>query len=242
MSVSDKDRKLLWAHSGGRCAICRRLLTAHPTSHDLAAVIGEECHIAARSPTGSRAGELPHGAGVDSYDNLVLLCGSDHKRVDDQPGTFTVEHLRQLKADHEKWVAQRLDDSQPLQWQIIDDSAKPVRLELIESGQQLWNIMAESMSSTVDYPDAAAPEQTGAIADLLAQLEVVEIRDVLNMGDIVRYQAELTEHINYVRDVDLALYVGVRAQQIDVGGQRSPWSLTILRFFLAGDQALRVGA
>jgi hypothetical protein len=38
------------------------------------------------------------------YDNLILLCSIDHKRVDDQPEHFTIERLKSIKLDHEAWV------------------------------------------------------------------------------------------------------------------------------------------
>lgn len=107
MSLSDKDRKILWGRSGNRCALCRRLLVAQRTSVDEDAVVGDEAHIAARSPGGPRYGEgVP--AAVDGYENLILLCRVDHKMVDDQPMHYTATRLRKIKAEHEAWVEQAL--------------------------------------------------------------------------------------------------------------------------------------
>jgi hypothetical protein len=50
---------------------------------------------------GPRAGYV---SAVDAYDNLILLCSRDHKKVDDQVGYYTVERLREMKATHERWV------------------------------------------------------------------------------------------------------------------------------------------
>ncbi len=41
---------------------------------------------------------------MDSYDNLILLCSKDHKRVDDQVGHYTADRLRQIKLSHEQWI------------------------------------------------------------------------------------------------------------------------------------------
>jgi hypothetical protein len=239
MSVTDRDRKLLWSRSGGRCSICRRPLSADPTDADPAAVIGEECHIVARSPSGPRALRGAGDPGDDTYNNLILLCGSDHKRVDDQPNEFSSARLRMIKADHERWVANRLDEQHVPEMRIVDDPSAPVELRLVESGQQLWNALAGTMSSSVDYPDSADAAQIDLIASLLAQLEAIEIRDALNMGDTVRIQAEITEDITAVRDAGFVLYVGVRRQQLDVDGRRSPWSLAVLRFFRDDDPKVR---
>jgi hypothetical protein len=101
MAISDRARKTLWTKAGGRCSLCRVLLVAVATDGDAPSVFGEEAHIVAQSPGGPRAAEI---AEVDSYDNLILLCRIDHKRVDDQAGYFTVERLRAIKLAHEAWV------------------------------------------------------------------------------------------------------------------------------------------
>jgi hypothetical protein len=101
MAISDRTRKTLWARAGGRCSLCRILLVTDSTGTDAASVFGQEAHIVAQSPGGPRAGQV---AEVDSYDNLILLCSKDHKRVDDQPEFFTVAVLMAIKRGHEAWV------------------------------------------------------------------------------------------------------------------------------------------
>jgi hypothetical protein len=108
MTISDHDRKILWGSSGLRCAICNRRLVVEATATDRDSIVGEECHIVARSPGGPRAGHLPPEE-VDCHTNLILLCRNDHRMVDDQPGTYTSDVLRAKKAEHEAWVAQRLN-------------------------------------------------------------------------------------------------------------------------------------
>jgi hypothetical protein len=57
-----------------------------------------------------RAGQV---AEVDGYDNLILLCRKDHKRLDDQVEHFTAERLAAIKVGHEAWV-QTHDDGMGL--------------------------------------------------------------------------------------------------------------------------------
>jgi hypothetical protein len=64
---------------------------------------GEAAHIVARSPNGPR-GEGPRPAGIDGYDNLILLCPNDHKVIDDRPTEFTVASLTERKRLHSAWV------------------------------------------------------------------------------------------------------------------------------------------
>src|SRR5271165_6323755 len=101
MAISAQTRKVLWITAGGRCAHCRVLLAEPGTDADDPCVIGHEAHIVARSPGGPRAGDV---ADPDGYDNLILLCSKDHKRIDDQEGEYTVEKLKAMKLTHALWV------------------------------------------------------------------------------------------------------------------------------------------
>ncbi len=108
MPISDKTRKLLWARSGNRCALCGRVLTEGPTPSDPAVVLGDECHIISKAANGPRFD--PYYAGDhDAYENLLLLCVADNRKVDTQLVTYSVEKLRQLKANHEMAVAGAVD-------------------------------------------------------------------------------------------------------------------------------------
>lgn len=107
MSISGKTRKLLWALAGSRCALCQRPLIMPGSPLDFPSVVGDECHIVSKAPGGPR--HDPFYAGdPDESDNLLLLCKADHKLVDDQTGTYSVEKLKQLKAQHEASVATAL--------------------------------------------------------------------------------------------------------------------------------------
>jgi hypothetical protein len=81
--------------------MCRVLLATNGAAGDAPSVLGEVAHIVAQSPGGPRAGEVTE---VDAYDNLILLCSIDHKRIDDQVSYFTRERLRAIKIAHETWV------------------------------------------------------------------------------------------------------------------------------------------
>jgi hypothetical protein len=64
--------------------------------------VGDEAHIIARKETFTRGDydsltpeQRAH------YSNLILLCKIHHKQIDDQPASYTVERLREIKAAHE---------------------------------------------------------------------------------------------------------------------------------------------
>ena len=108
MTILDKTRKLLWARSGNQCALCRHELIREPTGNDDDSIIGDECHIIAKNPNGPRGNPSIGKEYIDSYENLILLCKIHHKLVDDQPNTYTVDYLRKVKEEHERWVRSSL--------------------------------------------------------------------------------------------------------------------------------------
>ena len=108
--IPSADKNHLWGMSAGRCAYpdCRKVLTKEGNERDGIATVGDIAHIYAHSPDGPR----PHPDGLyenaDGYDNLILLCPNHHREVDGQPNTYSVAVLQQWKADHERWIAERL--------------------------------------------------------------------------------------------------------------------------------------
>lgn len=109
----DGDLAALWGLAAGRCSHpeCRKPLIPLSTGEDPTMVVGERAHIHAFSDHGPRANALLPVKERNRYENLILLCGHCHNLVDGQWRHYTVERLRQWKAQHEAWVAQRLQES-----------------------------------------------------------------------------------------------------------------------------------
>ena len=110
MTISDKTRKLLWGRSGNRCAYCRQELVM-PGKTDNDSIVGDECHIIAKRETGPRNNSSVSDEEVDSYNNLILLCKTHHKMVDDQPIEYSIQVLRKMKQSHEEWVSKTLQSA-----------------------------------------------------------------------------------------------------------------------------------
>ncbi|QDV56252.1 hypothetical protein [Rosistilla oblonga] len=108
--IKTKEVKTLFAHSGNQCAYpkCKQRLVEPATKHDGAAVIGKIAHIIADSHDGPRGRVAISDDDKNLHPNLVLLCGNHHDLVDAQPNTFSVQVLRQMKADHELNVQRAL--------------------------------------------------------------------------------------------------------------------------------------
>jgi hypothetical protein len=104
MAISDKTRKLIWGRSGNQCAYCRHELVIDARESDVAAVVGDECHIIGPKEGSPRYDPTYPSELLDQCENLVLLCRVHHKMVDDQPVEYNVDALRTLKTQHERRV------------------------------------------------------------------------------------------------------------------------------------------
>jgi hypothetical protein len=83
------------------------------TAVDASAVVGEIAHIVAHGDAGPRADPSLSLKERDRYENWILLCPTHHDIVDVQPNSCTVADLQKWKADHERWVRERLVDAMP---------------------------------------------------------------------------------------------------------------------------------
>jgi hypothetical protein len=99
VSISEADIKLLWGRAAGFCSRpgCGIDLTRLPEASK-AYSVGEMAHVIARSAGGPRGDGT---GGGDTYDNLILLCPTDHRDVDKAEGEFPPELLHEWKRTHE---------------------------------------------------------------------------------------------------------------------------------------------
>lgn len=98
-TVPIHTRLKLFGKSAGRCQFCndpvwRNDLTLTEGN------FGELAHIIAASEDGPRGGEDSANLQIE-YANLMLLCKQCHKEIDDNPGKYSAELLREAKWKHE---------------------------------------------------------------------------------------------------------------------------------------------
>ena len=113
MAISQKTIKMLWGRAASLCSICRHHLVVDKTEDDNETLIGDMCHIVAEKEDGPRGHSPLTPEQRDEYGNLVLLCRNHHAEIDGQPETFSIERLKTVKADHERWVRDSLSDYDP---------------------------------------------------------------------------------------------------------------------------------
>lgn len=93
----------LWGIAAGRCEICNQILYLDPafgTSGNFA----EKAHICGVGQNGPRHKNSMTKDEVNRIDNLMLLCPSCHKMIDNSPDDFAEGLLIKLKREHEDRV------------------------------------------------------------------------------------------------------------------------------------------
>lgn len=172
MSITDKTRKVLWGRSGNLCAFCKAHLVIDASEVDSESVVGDECHIHSGALNGPRHDPNIALNAVDVAGNLILLCRVHHKLVDDQSETFTAESLCQLKANHEKWVKERLVPSnEPESVSIVRNPADiPNHLFLISSAKALLDLSSDCHGRYDDYPIDLSEEELDCVGGFLQNL------------------------------------------------------------------------
>lgn len=136
MAITLKTHKLLWGSCGSICARCKRKVFEDETLTDDPSVVGEEAHIVSKKEDGPRYDDPLPMERRDLFENLLILCNTCHKIVDDQFRHYTVAVLRKMKEDHETWVRETLGQGDPEKRRddlvyagYVDEWAKQVDLD-----------------------------------------------------------------------------------------------------------------
>ncbi len=110
MTSTYPTKLTLAAKSGDRCAFsdCRAFLTSSGSTGPV--LIGEAAHI-----YGEKDGAARYKAELsipmrNHYDNLIYLCPTCHTKIDKQEVDYPADSLLKIKHEHEKWIAQQIDN------------------------------------------------------------------------------------------------------------------------------------
>lgn len=117
MPVNEDTKRRLFVLSGNECAFPKCTNPILDTEHNV--IVGEICHIKAKSPNGPRYDASQTDEERNGFANLLLMC-SPHNKIIDDPAlldTFTVEVLLGYKQDHESRLSNRVVKPQVVdQW------------------------------------------------------------------------------------------------------------------------------
>jgi hypothetical protein len=234
MTITDKTRKLLWGRSGSRCAICKQELIISATISDSEAVVGDECHIISGETNGPRHDPSYPAEKIDSYENLMLLCRVHHKMVDDQSSTFTTEILRQIKNNHEIFVASKLSNNQklkPVRFRRLKKNI-PDFLVRITTGKQLIDLISGSYAFSMDHDELSTEEEANLIGGFFQELhDWMDIIDEMEPIDRVKGAYNLTKLIQEVEQYNFFVFAGREVQILEGGVSDEPvnWPIALVR-------------
>lgn len=95
-------RLRLYVEAGGRCEFdgCNKYLLEDPLTLT-PGNYAQAAHIVAFRPGGPRGRDGTRPQDINEVGNLMLLCSTSHKTIDDHPTDYTRDTLREYKRSHE---------------------------------------------------------------------------------------------------------------------------------------------
>jgi hypothetical protein len=235
MAISNKTRKILWGRSGNRCAICKNEIVINSTAKDDESVVAEECHIISPQANGPRHDPSFPVEKLDADGNLILLCRTHHKLVDDQELTFTVDILRQMKINHELWVAEKLSTNQkedkPVKLRRSKQNIPDVLFRLT-TGKEVLDLVTGAMAYSFDYDELKSQDEVELVGGFLQLAQDWgDLGDDLEAGGRVQTAYDLTASIQELENAGFFVFGGKEVQILEGGAQAMPsnWPVAIMR-------------
>lgn len=224
MPITDKTRKILWGRSGNRCAKCKRELVIEATPTDTDSVVGEECHIISPHKGGPRYDETLSKQQIDNYENLILLCRTHHKLIDDQYESYTCYKVREMKKNHEQWVSEQLSNDQkikPIKFRRAQKDT-PSYLIRLKTGQQILNLILNSHMLLPVNDEPKTQNEVDIIGDFYQTCQdLADLSSDLEPKQIISAAFALTQMIE---ELELAGFwvFGAKEIQMIEGGNLEP--------------------
>lgn len=230
----DKTRKILWGRSGNRCAVCRRELVIDAAPADDESIVGDECHIVSGKEQGPRHDPAFPAERLDKPENLILLCRVHHKMVDDQYETYTVEVLRKLKANHEKWVSSALagNDKHPPSVRVRRIKGNiPSHLIRLTSGRDVMQIVGDSFAFSFEHDEPKSEAEVELIRGLLQEAQDWgDLWSDLETGDRVKAVFRMSTLLRELEEAGFGVFGGREVRRLEGGmGAPSPFPVAILK-------------
>lgn len=243
MQISDKTRKVLWGRSGNRCAICKHELVIDATRNDNESVVADECHIISARTTGPRYDVSFPSQKLDAHENLILLCRTHHKMVDDQTATFTTDILRQIKSNHEIWVSQQLAGSekpQPVRLRRVKQNIPSILARLM-TGKEVLDLVTNAMAYSFDHDELNSQGEVDLVGTFLeVAQDWGELSSDLEAGRRVQIAYDLTKSLQEIEDAGFFVFGGREVQLLEGGDQSAPssWPVAIMRVLRKDNPAI----
>jgi hypothetical protein len=175
---------------------------------------------------------------VDAYANLLLLCPSDHKKVDEQVSYYSEQRLLAIKGEHERWVKDRLSATTP-RFKIRDPQPdKPVAIQRIETGKQLMSIVAHTLAEKHEHPEPRSAEEAELIGAFLQNaMDYSEVWDEIGPSGRIQAEFSMSADIDRLREAGLVVYAGAKNHVLEGGMDGgSSWPIAYIVIRREGDE------
>src|SRR3989344_4102155 len=96
LQIKRSTLKILWANSGGKCAICKDKIVEQKSSGENFP-IGKEVHICGVKPSSKRYDQFLDDEQRRNESNLLLLCSVCHDLIDSDDSKYTIDYLKNIK-------------------------------------------------------------------------------------------------------------------------------------------------
>lgn len=207
------------------------------TPSDDASVVGDECHIVSPKEHGPRFDASFPENQVDDPTNLVLLCRVHHKMVDDQCETYTVEILRLLKANHEKWVSSMLTEQKPVpavRIRRIKENV-PTHLVRLTSGRDILTVVDGANAFAFEHDELNSPTELELVSGFLQEAQDYgDLSGDLEAGDRVKAAFELSARLAELEQGGFWVFGAREVRRLEGGvGSPSAFPVAILQILRA---------
>ncbi len=153
-------------------------------------VTGRISHIKARSSGGPRYDPLQTEEERHHFDNLLLLCPIHHDVIDDDPLSYSVERLTQMKLEHES-APQKVDELDPAtvnQLIVGIEDNTVTHGSIVFSQNQMGGQIAHSIQNFGSQPRQVSRAAANALIAELRKLPAEKVDLSCLMGDTEGYQ------------------------------------------------------
>lgn len=195
-SISTRDQKILCTKSGNRCAMpnCKKELVVDGNDEDRSSLIAEIAHIKGEKLGSARYDPKMPYEDRNKHENLIFVCPSCHKKIDDQPNTYTTEKLVEIKRQHEQWIIESTRSemtnitfaelSVVTQYLISGQANNGDSLTLITPKDK---INKNGLSQTVEQFILMGMTQVRQVGHFIEQCPDIEFADRLTQGFVAEY-------------------------------------------------------
>lgn len=195
------------------------------TTLDDDSIVGDECHIIARQPDWSRGDASISGQELEDYPNFILLCKIHHKIVDDQPNTYTIDVLKEMKRKHEKWVQETLHNAN-----IGKKIPKSETAARITTGKDALTVVLGADAFDFDHDE---PENEGELELVSGFAQALrdygDIGADIEAGDRVKFGFELTQDIKRLDEQGFFVFGAIQERTYKVADKPLKMSVAVIR-------------